>query len=190
MKFRVVLLITCLFIAAACPSFGSEPCAQSRHLFFIANNSNPNVVYYDLCLDSSNNISANEPVNIYWVTVSGKTRGLNIIENKFGYGLSSIEKNGGNSVGFTVAALKTTPITVAMVNGTYRATINSEQGEIVIDKVYVNAASRVIGLPKVNYVDIIGHTTIGNKAATERITNDPKLKTSLDSGVEVSELPN
>jgi hypothetical protein len=122
--------------------------------------------------------------------VSGKTRGLNIIENKFGYGLNSIEKNGGNSVGFTVAALKTTPITVAMVNGQYRATINSEQGEIVIDKVYVNAASRVIGLPKVNYVDIIGRTSIGNKAATERITNDPKLKTSLDPGVEVSELTN
>lgn len=171
MNYFAVSVIAVLFISIAPQSsLATISCINKGHLFHIASNCNPNVVNYDVCLDSGNNISAHDPVTIYWVSLNGKSYELNFIEKMLAYGLNNVTKNGGNSIEFSVAALKDTTISVAKLNGQYRAIINLGNGEIVIDRVYVNATNRILGIPKVNWVDIIGRKRLDSKTARERIT--------------------
>jgi hypothetical protein len=174
MKAIFVSIIACLLTAALS---GTAPCAEScdrsKHLFYIANNAHSSVVYYDVCLDGNNNISADNPLAVYWLTKNGMRRELNLIQKTLAYGIRSVESTGRNSISFTIAALTSATITVARINEGYSATLGSEKGDIVIDKVDINVTNGIVGLPTVHYVDVTGRSKDGDRLLKERIFPRP-----------------
>jgi hypothetical protein len=135
-------------------------------------NKNKNLVYYDVCLDNNNELTASDPISAYWLLTTGKKEKLSLTEKELAYGIKSLEKVGKQSARFALAALKETTIVIEKIKGRFRALVVINNKEIVIDKIFVDSTEqKITGLPKVNYVDVIGKTKNGNKPVRERIVH-------------------
>lgn len=167
--FKILIIIFCLSVQDVSCWAVDESCTKSAHLFYIAHNKNRNLVYYDVCLKINNDLSDSNPVSVYWVLENGQKEELGIIDKKYAYGILAQEKLTKNSVSFSIDALKELKITIGNIKKQYRAVASIKSRDIIIEKVYINAKERTIGLPKVIYVDIYGWTWKGNVRVKERI---------------------
>ena len=142
---------------------------KTKHLFFIERSKNGNLVQYDLRLTENDDILDSDPVAVYWVLENGRQRDLTLIQRRLAYGIDSYEKLEKNKFRLVLVALKDRKIIVEKMEGSFRAIIAINGKPSVLERVYVESRERLIGLPRVLYIDLFGRTRERGLPINERI---------------------
>jgi hypothetical protein len=142
---------------------------KSDPLFCIERNKNKNYVQYDVRLTKNNDLHASNPVTAYWVLENGGQEELNLFERKYAYGIDSQEKLEQNKFRVLMVVLKDREIIVEKINGSFRAMVSINGQQSILEKVYIESKERLMGLPKVLYVDLFGRTKGKGFPMRERI---------------------
>ncbi len=163
----VLYVITFIFLSAVS---GETLCSKKDPLFRIERSKNKNIVQYDACLLEDKNVSEANPVHAYWVLENGLKEELSILENKQAYGIESKEKLGENKFRILLAAFKGREIIIQKMKGGYKALVKIKGELSILERVYVKDEEQVLGLPKVNYIDLFGRSLRTNRSVKERMT--------------------
>jgi len=158
--------------------------AKSPHILFVIGRSkNLNIVVYEAKV-SGGELDAKEPVVVYWLDldpayqkqkrdkgVSSDRLELNYIEKTMAYGLSSAAntaKPGHYTVSLVAFPKRAVDVYFDKAKGRPVALIeiNGQQCELI--RIFVSATDSWTGLPKVQYVDVIGVDSQGRQVS-ERI---------------------
>ncbi len=161
----ILLISSFAFLSTPAVSFD-----KNGHLFFVERSKNRNLVQYDVRLTEDNDILDSNPVAVYWILENGRQRDLNLIQRKYAYGIESYEKLEKNKFRLVLVALKDRKIIVEKMEGSFRAIIPINGKPSVLEKVYVESRERLIGLPRVLYIDLFGRVKETGIPANERIT--------------------
>ncbi len=144
-------------------------------LFFIARSKNANIVVYEANVKDGK-LDPKDPVTVYWLDIDpeyvkkNRAKGvmtdrseLNTLEKQFAYGLSS-ESAGNGKYKISLVAFKERPVYVDYDSASNKLTcqmqINGSMSDLY--RVFINATDRMIGLPKVNFVELTGVDGSGN----------------------------
>jgi len=150
-------------------------------LFFIARSKNANIVVYEAILKNGK-FDANKPFEVFWLDIDpefvkkNRAKGintdrsdLNMIEKQFAYGISwELIANEKDAYKLKLVALSERPVTVRIVDGKPIAKLQINGVQSRVERVYVHSKERMLGLPKVEYVDVEGVDDAG-KPVKERI---------------------
>jgi hypothetical protein len=151
-------------------------------LFLIARSKNQNIVVYE-AKTNGNALDTSEPVTVYWLDIdpeyqkAARAKGvtsdrveLGTFERQFAYGLSSEAQSGG-TYKVKLVAFPDRPVYVSYDTAANRpvAKMDIQGKRCLLNRIYVSAKDRMLGPPKVEYVDLNGLDDHG-AAVTERIT--------------------
>ena len=170
MKIAIVSLV--VIVSASVRPVIAVSVYKTGHLFFIESNNSKDVVRYDVQMAGNNDLCEPNPVVVYWALQNGRQKGLNLIERKFAYGISSQKKLGKNRFVILMATLKDRNIIVRRINGSYKAVFSIGGKYSILEKVHVNSKNNSIGFPKVLYFDLFGRDVKTNCSIKERIFPD------------------
>ncbi|MEI9475917.1 MAG: DUF4833 domain-containing protein [Deltaproteobacteria bacterium] len=166
---KKTILVSSVVLAVGWLSVVLAACPQTYPLFRIERSKNKNIVQYDICVSENGDVPAPKPVKAYWILENGEKHDLNFIQAKLAYGIESQERLGENKYRIVVVALKDRKILVEKSAGGYRATVLISGKESILEKVYVKSEERILGLPKVHYVDLFGRAVQTDASVKERI---------------------
>jgi len=154
---------------------------NSPNIFLVISRSkNQNLVIYE-AVKSGSDFNAEKPVDVYWLDIDpeyvAKTRAkgvqddrteLNMLEKQFAYGLSwTKHKDGGYELKLVALPEKLLHLELGHDGKLHCwTTIAGQRASLCY--VYVNSVDRTLRLPKVVYVDLVGHTADG-KPVFERL---------------------
>lgn len=169
-KFLKIAIATLVVILLA-PVWSAVATSRNNtdHLFFIERSKNKNVVQYDVQLMKNKDLREPSPVVVYWVLKNGRQEKLNLMQRKYAYGIDSQDKLEKNKFRILLVALKDREIIVERINGSYKAVVSIGGKNSILEKVYVKSKERLIGVPKVLYVDLFGVDTQTSLPIKERI---------------------
>ena len=168
MKWFIVTLVSLIFTFVCWSTFALSS-SKNDHLFFIERSKNKHLVQYDVRLTENDNIHDSDPVSIYWVLENGRQRDLNLIQRRFAYGIESYQKLEKNKFKVVFVALKDREVIIEKMEGSFRAITVINGKPSVLERVYVESRERVMGLPRVLYVDLFGRTRETDSLINERI---------------------
>ena len=170
-SFRVkkIILVSSVILAVGWLSAALAECPKTYPLFRIERSKNKNIVQYDICVSENGDVPDSKPVTAYWVLENGEKHDLNVIQAKLAYGIDSQEKLAENKYRIVLVAFKDRKILIEKIADGYRAIVLISGKESILEKIYVKSEERMLGLPKVNYVDLFGRNLQTDVAVQERI---------------------
>ena len=168
MRLFIVIVVSLIFSFVFCSTF-ALPSSKTDHLFFIERSKNEHLVQYDVRLTENDDILDSNPVAVYWILENGRQRDLNLIQRTFAYGIDSYEKIEKNKFRVVLVALKDREVIVEKTEGSFRAIIAINGKPSVLERVYVESRERLIGLPRVLYIDLFGRNMETGLPINERI---------------------
>ncbi len=168
MKLFIVILISLIFSLVFLSTFAASS-DKTGHLFFIERSKNRNIVQYDARLTENDDIIDSNPVAVYWVLENGRQRDLNLIQRRLAYGIDSYEKLEKNKFRLALVPLKDRKIIIEKMEGSFRAIIAINGKSSVLERVYVQSRERLMGLPKVLYIDLFGRIKETGLPINERV---------------------
>ncbi len=158
-----------LILTFVCWSTFALSSNKKDHLFFIERSKNKHLIQYDVRLTENDNIHDSDPFSVYWVLENGRQRDLNLIQRRFAYGIDSYEKLEKNKFKVVFVALKDREVIVEKMKGSFRAITAINGRPSVLERVYVESRERMLGLPRVLYLDLFGRTMETGLPINERI---------------------
>jgi hypothetical protein len=161
----IFLLLLLLPLSA----MAEEPFSKTDHLFSIERSKNRNSVHYDVVLKGNDDLADSDPVTVHWVLENGQKEELNLIQKRYAYGILSQEKLEKNRFRIMLAAFRDLKIIVERVDGDYKAVLPINGVESILDKIYVKAEERQLGLPRVTFIDVFGRALSTHFPVKERI---------------------
>ena len=168
MKTLMIIFLTAILNLVSWSAFAGSG-DKYDPLFIIERNQNKNYVQYNVRLTENNDLPASNPVTAYWVLENGGHEELTLIERKYAYGIDSQEELEQNKFRVLMVALKDREIIVEKINGSYRALVIISGVQSILEKVYIESKERLMGLPKVLYIDLFGWTKGKGFPMRERI---------------------
>jgi hypothetical protein len=166
---KKVILVSSVILAVGWLAAALAMCSKGYSLFRIERSKNKNIVQYDICVSENGDVADPKPVKAYWILENGGKHDLTVIEAKLAYGIDSQEKLGENKYRIVVVALKDRKILIEKSAEGYRATVLISGEESILEKIYVESEERMLGLPKVHYVDLFGRAVQTDASVKERI---------------------
>ena len=134
----------------------AEDDVTAQRLFHLERNKNANIVVYDVRVLPDGNLTEKDPVIVYWLKLAedGERKGLKRIEKRMAYGFK-VEARDDNRLTLEMKADIGRNIVVDAVEGTYRAFIEIDGHEALLDKIFVFADEGGM-LPTVEYIELFG----------------------------------
>jgi hypothetical protein len=167
-KIIIIILSAFILTSVSWPAFAVS-WDKSAPLFFIGRSKNKNCVQYDVHLTKSNDLPASSPVTAHWVLENGEQEDLTLIERKYAYGIHSQEKLEQNKFRLLLVALKNREIIIERMNGSFWAVVSINGKKSILERVYIESKERLMGLPKVLYIDLFGRDKEKGFPISERI---------------------
>ena len=126
---------------------------KSVNLFYIERNKNTNRVMCDLRIQPDGYIFKDEPLDAYWLLYAknGEREELTRFDNR-AYGVD-IENYKKDELKFTLSANDEKKLFVRRINNEYKAIIELDKKECILDHIYVTADEESF-IPTVQYVEI------------------------------------
>jgi len=126
---------------------------KSQNLFYIERNKNTNRVMCDLRIQPDGYIFEDEPLDAYWLLYAknGEREELTRFDNR-AYGVD-IENYKKDELKFTLSANDEKKLFVRRINNEYKAIIELDKKEFILDHIYVTADEESF-IPTVQYVEI------------------------------------
>ena len=163
------ILISSVILAIGWLSVALATCPKTYPLFKIERSKNKNIVQYDICVSENGDAPDSRPVRAYWILENGRKEDLNAIQTKFAYGITSQEKLGEDKYRIVLVAFKDRKILIEKIADDYRAILSIAGKQSILEKIYVKSKERMLGLPKVDYIDLFGRTVQTDASVKERI---------------------
>lgn len=155
------------------PSKFPIPPQSKKSLFYIHRSTNPNTVVYDVNLNESNTIDAEDPVNVYWIRYGekGQQRGLNYLERTFAYGVKSepIDRT-RYAVEFVASKARSMEVLLDR-NGQALAIMTIDGQKSKLTKIFVQVAEDG-WWPRIAYIEFFGLNQNTNKSVYEKMQID------------------
>jgi hypothetical protein len=167
-RWSIVLLGSLIFTFVSWSTFALSS-SKNDHLFFIERSKNKNLVQYDVRLTENDDILDSDPVSVYWVLENGRQGDLNIIQRRLAYGIDSYERLEKNKFRVVFVAFKDREVIVEKTEGSFRAITAINGQPSFLERVYVESKERLVGLPRVLYVDLFGRSKETGLSINERI---------------------
>ena len=143
-------------------------------LFYISRSSNSNVVVYTYNKLGKFDLDINSPINSYWIMrekPGNPTEELTYMEKKMAYGHDITEIFDNQNIYFTISPLKDDILTIKLnPQSKFRCYYKDPESshEYILKKVYVDTTESLIGLPSVNFIDLILEDSDGNIIKKQR----------------------
>lgn len=168
---RAVPLLTLSLLAntATLAASRSDEDATAQRLFRIERSLNANIVAYDALVLPDGKLDSKKPVVAYWELLAehGDRKKLSTL-HKRAYGFKTAPVDDGAIVMKMTAGIDR-DITVAVVNGLYRAVVRIGDHAAVLERIYVKAVERKILWPSVQFLDLFGVDPTTGEPCYERI---------------------
>lgn len=148
-----------------------ENAVKTRQTLFVIERSlNKNVLHYDAQLTADGRLVPREPVVVYWKMLDedGRTEDITWIEKLRAYGFAVEQTAGGNAYKMTLAAAPGRPFLIKSDGQNAHAEGLIGGRPAVIERIYVNTSSGVLG-PKVENIELHGTNIQTGKPAKEVI---------------------
>ena len=148
------------------------PSGVAHQLFYLQRDPNSNTVIYQLNLDDTGRLDEQEPVQAFWIRYAeqGQRKGLNYIQRKFAYGIST-KKTAPNTYELKFAAYDKLPLYLAKLklDDAYHiyATVNNKQ--LVLNRIFVRIEGGTFWVPNVKYIELDGWNAATREPLVERI---------------------
>jgi hypothetical protein len=150
---RAVIIVFLALIAA-----GSKEYPGDYNLFFIDRNRNPDVIMYDINLDSQGKLDATKPISIYWNRKNNndQTDALTGIQNKFGYGLK-FQRISEYSADFKFVSYFNRSFELRKSgNDKYRVYTYSDGKKVEVQNMYIHFENDSFWFPAITKIELIG----------------------------------
>ncbi|MCK9995113.1 MAG: DUF4833 domain-containing protein [Candidatus Krumholzibacteria bacterium] len=153
---RMRHIILLLALTPPLSALADEVAPTAQRLFHIERNKNTNIVVYDAQVLPDSNLTEDDPVIVYWLKLAegGHREELKGIEKKMAYGFD-VESREGNRLVIEMVADVGRNLVVDMHEGTYRAFMEIDGRQTLLDKIYIFAKETFM-LPSVKYLELFG----------------------------------
>ena len=154
---------------------GEPEIAVANRLFTIERSRDSDYLVYELNLDQDERPKKTDPINISWIIKSDNNRKapLTLIQNQFGYGIDVQKKNSGDEEVwlFSIVAVPGKTFTLKKdLDRNFHVYLGLSDGEMEIERLYINFLNNSFWHPKVSHVTIYGIGTQSGDRLTEIIT--------------------
>jgi hypothetical protein len=169
---RVFLWSLLVLLATVLGSTRYGQCENTGHLFLIERSKNGNIVQYDVHTTQDGDLVHDEPISAYWILEDGRKQELSVIQKTCAYGVIYQGRRDGKQCTIALSAMTEREITVKKTEDGYKAFVQINGSEAILERIYVEAEERLAGLPRVLYVDLFGRDDQSSLSVTERIFPD------------------
>jgi len=167
----LIILISTLVSTAFIYPGGSYVATERNMLFKIDRSRDPDVIVYDVNLNSMGELDKSNPINIYWIknTQKGIIKPLTGIQKKFGYGLKfiSISENMADfqfvSYFDRVFKLRRTD------NNQFKVFTVSHNKKVEVQRLYVQFEDKSSWIPNITNIELYGIDTDNGNPVSESI---------------------
>lgn len=158
-------------------SYGfSNPEAPSKHpgnynLFTIDRSRDPDIIMYDVNLDSRGNLNRSMPISVYWKRISKESQfePLTRIQNKMGYGIK-FQNISENKAEFQfVSSLDRLFELRKCSDNHYRVFTICDSHKVELKSLYIHFKDNSSWIPAITKIDLYGIDTASGGIITESI---------------------
>jgi hypothetical protein len=161
----LMLAVAAPALLGVLPAFGQ---VTAEKLFFIQRSKNANEVHYDARVTKDGTLDPKDPVEGYWLNKAedGSRKPISLVQ-RIAYGFDVDPAANGTWV-MKLKAFSERPLTLARVNGRWRARVTISGKQAYMTKLYVATDESGV-MPTVLYVDVFGEEVGSGAAVTEHI---------------------
>jgi len=168
MKNKFIKIILIFIPVVVLSSFASN---KSYHLFKIERNKDANEIFYDVNLDSQNNLNLNNPISIYWIkqTENGKIEPLTWIQKNYAYGIEYLSKN-KTQAEFQFVSYKKRQFQIKKDSkGNFKVYTLSNKRTVIVNRIFIQIDGGTFWFPKISRVELHAQDIQTNEKSIEII---------------------
>ncbi len=170
-KAQIIVAVLTVFATGFTNPEHSENLAGDYNLFNIDRSRGPDVVVYDVRLDSLGKLDTSSPISVYWkkFTGDGLFEPLTGIQKKFGYGIK-FENISENSADFKfVSSIERIFELRKSEDDHYRVYTFSEGNKVEVRSLYIHFEDDSFWFPKISRIELVGLDTEKGSVVSESI---------------------
>jgi len=170
-KVKIILVVLTVFASGFTNPDHSENLAGDYNLFKIDRSRGPDIVVYDVRLDSQGKLDTSSPISVYWKKFSedGITEPLTGIQKKFGYGIK-FQRIGEYSAEFKfVSSLDRIFESRKSGDDHYRVYTFSEGNKVEVKRLYIHFEDDSFWFPEISSIELVGLDTEKGSMVSESI---------------------
>ena len=170
-KVQIILAVLTVFVTGFTNPDHSENLAGDYNLFKIDRSRGPDIVVYDVMLDSQGNLDTSSPISVYWKKYSedGNTESLTRIQKKFGYGIK-FQNISEHSADFKfVSSLDRIFELRKSGDDHYRVYTFSEGNKVEVKSLFIHFEDDLFWFPEISRIELVGLDTEKGSVVSESI---------------------
>lgn len=172
MKNKLTQIILFLIAVVVLSSFVSKIASnKSYHLFKIERSKDTNEIFYDVNLDSKNNLDLDDPINIYWIkkTENGKIEPLTWIQKNYAYGIELLSKSKDQAEFQFVSYNKRQFQIKKDKNNLFQVYTISNNKPVIVNRIFIQIDGGTFWFPEISRVELHAQDIQTNKRSIEII---------------------
>lgn len=153
-------------------SFASKIASnKSYNLFKIERSKDANEIFYDVNLDSKNNIDSGNPISIYWIkqTENGKKEPLTLIQKNYAYGIEYLSRSETQAEFQFVSYNKRQFQIKKNNNGEFKVYTQSNNKTVIVNRIFIQIDGGTFWFPKISRVELHSQDIQTNEKSIEII---------------------
>ena len=152
---------------------GSYDTTENNKLFKIDRSRDPDVIMYDVNLNSRGELDKSSPINIYWIknTEKGIIEPLTGIQKKFGYGLKFLSITDDMADFQFVSYIERVFKLRKTANKKFKVFTVLNNNEVEVRRLYIQFEDKSFWFPSISKIEIYGIDANNGDPVHESITN-------------------
>ena len=170
-KVKIILVVITVFISGFTNPDHAKNLAGDYNLFKIDRSRGPDIVVYDVRLDSQGKLDTSSPISVYWekFTEDGIFEPLTGIQKKFGYGIK-FQNISEHSADFKfVSSLDRIFELRKSEDDHYRVYTYSGGKKIEVQKLHIHFEDDAFWFPEISRIELVGLDTEKGSMVSESI---------------------
>ena len=170
-KVKIILVVLIVFASGFTNPDHSENLAGDYNLFKIDRSRGPDIVVYDVRLDSQGKLDTSSPISVYWKKLSedGITEPLTGIQKRFGYGIK-FQNISEHSADFKfVSSLDRIFFLRNSGDDQYRVYTFSDDNKVEVKSLYIHFEDDSFWFPEISRIELVGLDTEKGSMVSESI---------------------
>ena len=170
-KVKIILIVLTVFASGFTNPDNSENLAGDYKLFKIDRSRGPDIVVYDVRLDSQGKLDSSSPISVYWKKFSEDsiTEPLTGTQKRFGYGIK-FQNISEHSADFKFVSSLDRIFTLRKSGDDhYRVYTFSEGNKVEVKRLYIHFEDDAFWFPEISRIELVGLDTEKGSMVSESI---------------------
>ena len=170
-KVNIILVVMTVFAFGFTNPDQTLNLTGDYNLFKIDRSRDPDIVLYDVNVDSLGNLNTSMPISVYWkkFTDNGTFESLTGIQKKFGYGIKFQNINESSAAFKFVSSLDRIFELKKSGNDAYRVYTYAEGKKVEVKSLSIHFEDDSFWFPAISKIELVGLDTEKGKLITETI---------------------